>query len=90
MGPVNDDGRYLDLLTNLKALELVVSAMFTESALKADDPRATAFRTIEGLIGAMREIRISDAEAYAVDYIEDHLRAFLKNVDVRLEEIVRK
>jgi hypothetical protein len=83
---MNDDDRYMDLLTNLKAVELVVKGLFTKWALEAPDPRASAFRMIEAMIGSLREIRLGDTpeEARAMDSIEDHLRGFLRNVDVRL------
>lgn len=86
---MNDDDRYLDLLTNLKAVELVVKGLFAKWAMEDSNPRASAFRMIEGMIGSLREIRVGDTpeEARAMDAIEDHLRAFLRNIDVRLEAL---
>jgi hypothetical protein len=83
-----DDERYLDLLANVKAIEMVVRGLFTKWALEAPDPKESAFRMIEGLIGSIHAIA-ADAPPDQVDVIsrmEDHLREFGRNVDIRLSD----
>jgi hypothetical protein len=83
---MKQDEKYLDLLANVKALDMVLRGLFTKWALEAPDPPESAFRMIEGMIGSLHAItaNASNEEVAVVTRIEDHLRAFHKNVDVRL------
>ncbi|MET4071540.1 hypothetical protein ABID58_006354 [Bradyrhizobium sp. S3.2.6] len=83
---MDQDERYLDLLANIKALDMVVRGLFTRWAMEAPDPQESAFRMIEGMIGSLHAITedATPEQVAVVSRIEDHLRAFGKNVDVRL------
>ena len=83
---MTDDEKYEDLLANIKAIDIVVRGLFAKWALEADDPKASAFRMIEGMIGSLHGIT-EDAtadEARLVGKIEDHLRDFGQNIDAKL------
>jgi hypothetical protein len=84
--PMDQDEKYLDLLANIKALDMVVRGLFTKWALEAPDPKESAFRMIEGMIGSLHAIteNAPEEQVAVVSRIEDHLRDFGRNVEVRL------
>ena len=89
---MTDDEKYEDLLANIKAVDIVVRSLFTRWAQEADDPKASAFRMIEGMIGSLHAIT-DDAtpdQARVIGKIEDHLRDFGHHVDAKLSGLSRR
>lgn len=83
---MTDQESYEDLLANIKAVEMVVRGLFAKWAGEADDPPASAFRMIEGIIASMHHVRegADENERRVLMKIEDHLRDFGENIQIRL------
>ena len=83
---MTDQDRYEDLLANIKAVEMVVRGLFAKWAGEADDPSASAFRMIEAVIASMHHVSegAGEDERRILMKIEDHLRDFGENIQIRL------
>ncbi|MGE3875783.1 MAG: hypothetical protein AB7F74_22750 [Parvibaculaceae bacterium] len=82
------DDPIIQLSTQLKAIELVVRALFTKWAMENNpaDPRTAAFRLIELTIGSMHEAQKTENEEQRIylEMVEDALRDFGEQIDIRL------
>lgn len=80
------DEDYLDLLANIKAIDLIVRGLFAKWAGEADDPRASAQRMISSMIESLYEGQGASGELEQVmlPRIEEHLRFFGDQIETRL------
>ena len=75
------------------AQDLLLRGLYAKWAAEdEDDPSASAFRIIEGMIGSMHGVvKAEDAEAAAwLGDIEDHLREFEAGLQTRLAGKARR
>lgn len=80
------DEKYIDMVAHIQAIEMVVRGLFAKWAEEAPDPQESAFRMIEGMIGSLHAVSANapPEQVQVIGMIENHLREFGRNIEVRL------
>lgn len=82
------DEKYIQLLSNIKALEMILRSLVASGFSKSENPRQDAFKffelTIAGLARSAGQENEANRKFY--DMVEDDIRLFGAAIDGRLRE----